>query len=62
MTHVRNTDHDGVEPIETHLRHSDVHIPRSGKARCRIEQVLAVMHVDDGKTVALQSNIRPVVR
>ena len=47
--HVRNTDHDCIESIETHLGHGDVNIPRSRKTRCRIEQILSVVHVDHGK-------------
>ena len=47
-THVRNADDYRVQTVETHFGHCNVYVPRAGKARGGIKQILAVVHVDDG--------------
>src|SRR5215216_4738292 len=56
--HVRNANDNRIQSVETDLGHRDVHVPRSGEARRRIEEILAVVHVDDWKTT-LTSGIPP---
>src|SRR5688572_17837920 len=46
-SHVRYADYDRVQPVEAYLGHGNVHVPRSGKARGGIEEILPVVHVDD---------------
>ena len=50
--HVRDGDDDGLEPLRTEPLHRLVDPPLPGERQLGIEQVLAVVHVDDGVVAA----------